>query len=46
MGVDVEFNLDVVDGFVLAVRLNGIDCCCVTNGFAEGSEVDVVGDLR
>ncbi len=22
---------------VLVVRLNGTECCCVTNGFAEGS---------
>ncbi len=46
MGVDVGFEVGLCDDTVLAVRLNGINRCCVINGFAEGSEVDVVGEVR
>ncbi len=44
--MDVGFVVGLCVGIVLAVRLNGIDHCCVINGFAEGSELNLDGDVR
>ncbi len=46
IGVDVRFGNGLFDGILLDVRLNGIERCCVTNGFAEGSVEFVDGDVR
>ncbi len=46
MGVDIGFGIGFIDGILFDVRLNGIKRCCVRNGFAEGSEEVVDGDVR